>query len=64
MRSANQDTTLVLDDFGENFGPRQTRTAEADTNHETLIRDLLDDQYTRPRRIITFNAAGPFEGLQ
>jgi len=30
-------------------------TAEADANHETLIRDLLDDQYSRPRRIVAFN---------
>jgi hypothetical protein len=32
-------------------------TAEADANHETLIRELLDDQYSHPRRIVAFNTA-------
>ena len=45
---ANQDTYLVLDDLGGNFGRVWRETAEADANHETLIRDLLDDQYSRP----------------
>jgi hypothetical protein len=46
---------LVLDDFGGNLGRVWRETAEADANHETLIRDLLDDQYSRPRRIVAFN---------
>jgi hypothetical protein len=46
---------LVLDDFGGNLGRVWRETAEADANHETLIRDLLDDQYSRPRRIAAFN---------
>ena len=37
---ANQDTYLVLDDLGR-FGRVWRETAEADANHETLIRDLL-----------------------
>jgi hypothetical protein len=49
------DTYLVLDDFGGNLGRVWRETAEADANHETLIRDLLDDQYSRPRRIVAFN---------
>ena len=39
LRSANQDTYLVLDDFGGNLGRVWRETAEADANHETLIRE-------------------------
>ena len=39
------------------FGRVWRETAEADANHEMLIRDLLDDQYSRPRRIVAFNTA-------
>ena len=53
---ASQDTYLVLDDLGR-FGRVWRETAEADANHETIIRDLLDDQYSRPTRIIAFNTA-------
>src|SRR5688572_13520111 len=49
MRSANQDTYLVLDDFGGNFGRVWRETAEADAKHEMLIRDLLDYQYRCPK---------------
>jgi hypothetical protein len=48
------DTYLVLDDLGR-LGRVWSENAEEDANHETLIRDLLDDQYTRPTRIIAFN---------
>ena len=41
---ANQDTYLVLDDFGG-------------ADRETLIRDLMDDQYGNPVRIVAFNTA-------
>lgn len=50
------DTYLVLEELGR-FGRVWRETAEADANHETLIRDLLDDQYSRPRRIVAFNTA-------
>ena len=56
-KSANQDTYLVLDDFGGNLGRAWRETAEADADRETLIRDLMDDQYCRPARIIAFNTA-------
>jgi hypothetical protein len=39
------------------FGRVWRETAEADANHETVIRDLLEDQYSRPRRIVAFNTA-------
>jgi hypothetical protein len=51
---ADHDTYLVLDDLGR-LGRVWRETGEEDANHETLIRDLLDDQYTRPTRIIAFN---------
>jgi hypothetical protein len=51
---AGHDTYLVLDDLGR-LGRVWRETAEEDANHETLIRDVLDDQYTRPTCIIAFN---------
>ena len=51
------DTYLVLEDLGR-FGRVWRETAEANANHQTLIRDLLDDQYSRPMRIVAFNTAG------
>jgi hypothetical protein len=50
------DTYLVLDDLGR-LGRVWRETAEGDANREILIRDLLDDQYGRPRRIVAFNTA-------
>ena len=51
-----RDTYLVLEDLGR-FGRVWRETAEADANHETLIRDLLDNQYRHPTRIVAFNTA-------
>jgi hypothetical protein len=55
VRSTNQDTYLVLDDFGGNLGRLWRETAEEDANREMLIRDLIDGQYSRPARIIALN---------
>ena len=52
---AGQDIYLVLDDFGGRLGRAWRETAEEDANHETLIRDLMDDQYSCPARIVAFN---------
>ena len=52
---AGQDIYLVLDDFGGRLGRAWRETVEGDTNHETLIRDLMDGQYSCPTRIIVFN---------
>jgi hypothetical protein len=54
---ANQDTYLVLDDFGGRLGRAWRETDEEDTDRETLIRNLMDDQYSQPARIIVFNTA-------
>ena len=56
-REANQDTYLVLDDFGGELGRAWRETDEEDTDRETLIRDLMDDQYDNPARIVAFNTA-------
>jgi len=51
---SGQDIYLVLDNLGR-LGRVWRETAEEDANHETLIRDLLDDQYSGPTRIVAFN---------
>jgi len=61
MRSApsivpDEDTYLVLDDFGQlGCSWRETDSERAD--RETLIRDLVDGQYRHPVRIVAFNTA-------
>jgi hypothetical protein len=52
------DTYLMLDVLGR-LGRVWRETAEADADHETLICDLLDDQYSRPTRIDAFNNRNP-----
>ena len=54
---ANQDTYLVLDDFGGRLGRAWRETDEEGTDRETLIRNLTDDQYSHPARIVAFNTA-------
>jgi len=46
----------VLDDLGRR-GRVWRETGEEDAELETLIRDLLDDRYSRPMRIVAFNTA-------
>jgi hypothetical protein len=56
-REANQDTYLVLDDFGGRLGRAWREADEEVTDRETLIRNLMDDQYSNPVRIVAFNTA-------
>jgi hypothetical protein len=51
---ADQDTYLVLDDFGR-IGCRWRETDADDADRETLIRDLVEGQYRHPLRIVVFN---------
>lgn len=54
--SDDQDTYLVLDDFGGSG----LAWRETDVNRATLeavIADLMDDQYSNPVRVISFNIA-------
>jgi hypothetical protein len=53
----DQDTYLVLDDFGGRLGRAWRETDENATDRETLIRDLVEDQFNNPVRIVAFNSA-------
>jgi hypothetical protein len=53
---ANQDTYLVLENFGP-LGRAWRETDEEDTDRKTLIRDLMDGQFDHPARIVAFNTA-------
>jgi hypothetical protein len=52
----DQDTYLVLDDFGR-LGRAWRETDEAGASRSTLVRNLLDGQYENPVRIVAFNTA-------
>lgn len=50
------DVYVVLDDFGERG--RSWREIDEDrTDRETVIRDLLEGQYSDPVRVVAFNTA-------
>jgi hypothetical protein len=51
---ADQDTYLVLDDFGR-IGCSWRETEWDKSDRETLIRDLVEGQYSHPVRIVAFN---------
>lgn len=53
---ANQDTYLVLEDFGP-LGRVWWETDEENADRAALVRDLLDGQYDNLVRIIAFNTA-------
>jgi hypothetical protein len=48
---------LVLDDFDAKYGWAWTETDVADTDRATLIRQLLEGQYSAPVRVVAFNTA-------
>lgn len=52
----DQTVYLVLDDFGRHG--RAWREADVEkTDLETIIRDMVDGQYSQPVRVIGFNTA-------
>jgi hypothetical protein len=53
---ADQDTYLVLDDLGR-IGCSWRETDVDGADRETLIRDLVEGQYSKPVRIVAFNTA-------
>src|SRR5258705_9219712 len=53
----DQDVYLVLDNFGGRIGQSWRETDVGHTDLETLIEDLLEDQYSNPVRIVAFNTA-------
>ena len=52
----HRDVFLVLDGFGHR-GRAWREADEAGRDRETLIRDLIEDQYENPVRIVAFNTA-------
>src|SRR5690348_14892929 len=52
-----QDTYIVLDDFGPRLGRAWRETDENADDGETIIRNLLAGEYSRPVRIACFNLA-------
>lgn len=56
-RLGDQDTYLVLDDFGGRVGRAWRETDEENADRETLINDLLAGEYSSPVRIVAFNTA-------
>ena len=51
-----QDTYLVLEDFGQ-LGRAWRETVENATDRETLIRDLVEGEFSNPVRIVAFSLA-------
>ena len=52
----HRDVYLVLDEFGHR-GRAWREADEAGRDRETLIRDLIEDQYENPVRIVASNTA-------
>ena len=48
---------FVLDDFGDRLGWAWPETDVTDTDRATVIRHLLEGQYSSPVRIVAFNTA-------
>ena len=53
----DQNVYLLLDQFGGRLGRAWRETDEEDTDFETLIRHLLEGQYSNPVRVVAFNTA-------
>jgi hypothetical protein len=54
---ADQDTYIVLDDFGRRLGCAWRETDADSADRQRLIHDLMDGQYSHPVRIVAFNTA-------
>jgi hypothetical protein len=52
----DHDTYLVLNDFGR-FGRAWCEANEKDSDRASLLRRLLEDQYSHPVQIVAFNTA-------
>jgi len=53
----DREIYIVLDDFGGRLGRAWRETDEDATDRDTLIRDLVSGDYSRPVRIVAFNTA-------
>ena len=45
----------MLDQFGRRLGRAWRETDEEDADRDTLLRHLMDGQYSNPIRIVSFN---------
>ncbi|MBR0806754.1 hypothetical protein JQ636_24695 [Bradyrhizobium japonicum] len=52
----DRDVYVVLEDFGARASCAWRETAEADTDLEIILQNLLSGQYVYPVRIVSFNA--------
>jgi hypothetical protein len=52
-----QDTYLVLDDYGGRLGFAWRETDQDRADREALIRDLVEGEFSNPVRIVCFNTA-------
>ena len=52
---SDRDVYLVLDSFGSRLGRAWVETDEEDTDRDTLLRHLMEGQYSNPVRIVSFN---------
>jgi hypothetical protein len=52
----DRDVCLVVSDFGRRGSANCETDVEA-TDLETVIQDLLDGQYSKPVRVVSFNTA-------
>jgi hypothetical protein len=52
----DEDSYLVLDDFGARIGRAWSETAEERSRREHVIVGLIDGQYSNPVRVVAFNA--------
>jgi hypothetical protein len=51
------DVYLVLDDFGGRLGRAWRETDEQSIDRQTVIKDLVDGQYSNPARVVAINTA-------
>ena len=54
--AVDRDVYIVLNDYGS-LGRSWCETSEGDTDRGTLMRDLVDGQFSSPVRIVAFNTA-------
>lgn len=54
---SDRDIYLVLDDYGQRLGRAWVETNEEDTDRETLLRHLMEGQYSNPVQIVSFNTS-------
>jgi hypothetical protein len=54
---SEQDVYLVLDDYGERLGRAWAEASEENTDRDTVLRHLMEGQYSSPIRVVSFNTS-------